>query len=85
MELRTKDRERLPWEFIFVVSEHAIGDCPFSPDGASVSLLVKVHRVTEWFADNGTAAIPPSTVSGAEQAKEELLLIPYGCTNLTYS
>ncbi len=55
---------------------------PFSPDGAPVSATVKGRRVPGWIAEDGTAAdVPPSPVTTAEPM-EELILIPYGCTNL---
>ncbi|MEJ5199791.1 MAG: beta-L-arabinofuranosidase domain-containing protein, partial [Anaerolineae bacterium] len=82
-----------PWNYALDVSaatlaqdvtfhEHPVGDMPFSPDGAPVSATVKGRRVPGWIAEDGTAAdVPPSPVTTAEPM-EELILIPYGCTNL---
>jgi hypothetical protein len=63
-------------------TEHAIGDYPFSPDGAPVSARVKGRRVPEWQLENESAGkLSQSPVTSSEPL-EELTLIPYGCTNL---
>ena len=65
-----------------VFAEHPVGDCPFSPDGAPVSAMVKGRRVPAWIMENGSPAdVPPSPIVSSEPL-EELTLIPYGCTNL---
>ncbi len=79
-----------PWNYALEVDEKSIdlftpdqklGDCPFSPDGAPLSIRVRGRRLTEWGAENGSVRTPPPNRSkfGPE---EDLLLIPYGCTNL---
>ena len=82
-----------PWNFALDLSEetlhrdvkffeHPLGDLPFSPQGAPVSALVKGGRVKAWGLVYGSAGeIPPSPVKG-EGPLQELMLIPYGCTNL---
>jgi hypothetical protein len=63
-------------------SSRPVGDCPFSPDGAPVMAKVKGRRVPEWKIEHNAAGpIPESPVSSSEPL-EELVLIPYGCTNL---
>jgi hypothetical protein len=64
------------------VSKHSLGERPFSPDGAPISLIVRGRRLPEWGRKGGSAAdAPPSPVHSAEPL-ETLTLIPYGCTNL---
>ena len=64
------------------VETAAVGDCPFSPDGAPVRLTATGRRLPEWGIEHNAAApLPQSPVSSAEPL-EELTLIPYGCTNL---
>jgi len=63
-------------------SEHPVGTRPFSPDGAPVSATVKARRVPEWKTVNGSAAEPPVSPVESAQPLEEVILIPYGCTNL---
>lgn len=71
---------RLDQDLLFL--DRPIGDRPFSPEGAPVSVAVKARRIPAWTAINGTAAeVPPGPVDSAEPV-EEATLIPYGCTNL---
>jgi hypothetical protein len=63
-------------------SEHPVGDCPFSPDGAPVTARVRGRRVPGWQIENGSAAgVPPGPAVTAGPA-EALTLLPYGCTDL---
>jgi hypothetical protein len=60
----------------------AVGARPFSPDGAPVVARVTGRRVPEWVIEhNAAGSLPQSPVRSAEP-DEDLVLIPYGCTNL---
>jgi hypothetical protein len=62
--------------------EHPVGDVPFSPEGTPVSVKAKGIRIDAWKLENGsTGELPQSPVSATGDL-EELILIPYGCTNL---
>ncbi|MBA3947636.1 MAG: glycoside hydrolase family 127 protein [Herpetosiphonaceae bacterium] len=61
---------------------HAMGQQPFSPEGAPVSAKVLGRRVPTWTLDHGAAAPPPQSPVTSEEPLEELTLLPYGCTNL---
>lgn len=82
-----------PWNYALAVSEaslaqnvvfaeHPIGDYPFSPDGAPISVTVEGCRVPDWGMENGSAADAPASPVAASAPPAELTLIPYGCTNL---
>ena len=66
-------------------SEHALGECPFSPEGAPVTATVQ-GRLIRWNLQHGWAGnTPTSPVEPERYASDELetlSLIPYGCTNL---
>jgi hypothetical protein len=58
------------------------GDRWFSPDDAPILALAKGRRVREWtIAHNAAGPLPQSPVTSREPL-EDLVLIPYGCTNL---
>jgi hypothetical protein len=62
--------------------EKPVGDLPFSPEGAPLFVCVKGLRIDSWKLENGSAGeLPQSPVSAAGDL-EDLVLIPYGCTNL---
>lgn len=64
------------------VEQGAVGECPFSPEGAPVRLRVRGRRVPQWGLERHAAGpLPPSPVVSSEPL-EDLVLIPYGCTNL---
>jgi hypothetical protein len=54
---------------------------PFSSEGAPVQLIVKGKQVSEWRLNQNSAATPPKNPS-SDQPEEEIILIPYGCTNI---
>ena len=65
-----------------VVSTHGVGERPFSPEGAPLSMSVKGRHLPGWEIEHNAAGpLPQSPVASGEPV-EELTLIPYGCTNL---
>jgi hypothetical protein len=62
-----------------VIRETLVGDCPFSPAGAPVSLVVPARKVP-WGMERGAALPLPG--GPAEGPVQEIKLIPYGCTTL---
>jgi hypothetical protein len=62
--------------------EHPVGDVPFSPEGAPISVKVNGIRIDAWKQVNGSAGELPQSPVSATGNPEELILIPYGCTNL---
>jgi hypothetical protein len=62
--------------------EHPINEIPFSPEGAPVSVKVKGIKIDVWKLENGSAGELPQSPISASGDLEELVLIPYGCTNL---
>ena len=76
LDLSEKDLDRL--KFI----EHPIGERPFSPEGAPISVKVKGIRIDSWRLDRGSAGEMPESPVSAEGELVDLTLIPYGCTHL---
>jgi hypothetical protein len=62
--------------------ERPVGPSPFSTDSPPVVARVKGRRVPGWAIEKGAAAPPPASPVQGEGAVEELLLVPYGCTDL---
>jgi len=63
----------------------ALPSFPWNPESAPVSIRVNARKIPTWKLYNGmTGPIPYSLGYNVETEKEteELLLIPYGCTNL---
>jgi DUF1680 family protein len=65
-----------------IFEEHPVGDVPFSPKGAPISVKVKGVRIDSWKMVNGSAGELPQSPVSVKGDLEELTLIPYGCTNL---
>lgn len=61
---------------------HPVGDLPFSPEGAPVSVKVPAIRLADWKLENGSAGELPVSPVTASGKTERVTLIPYGCTNL---
>jgi hypothetical protein len=62
--------------------ERAIGECPFSPDGAPVVARVRGRRLPAWGLEKNAVAPPPPSPVRSTEPEETVTLIPYGCTNL---
>ncbi len=61
---------------------HPVGTVPFSPEGAPIQFHMYGRRVPAWTIEHNAAGpLPQSPVSSTEP-REELTLIPYGCTDL---
>jgi hypothetical protein len=84
---------KLPWNYALEIDrEHPeryltfemrpVGERPFSPEGAPVVAKVKGRRVPAWTLEKNAAAAPPKSPVAGEGPREELTLIPYGCTDL---
>ena len=81
-----------PWNYALDLNEESLdvlefeeqpmGDMPFSPEGAPVSVKVRGIRIDGWNLENGSAGELPQSPVSATGNLEELILIPYGCTNL---
>ncbi len=76
LDLTEKDLNTLKFE------EHPVGGVPFSPEGAPVSVKIKGMRIDAWKLVNGSAGELPLSPVSVKGDLEELILIPYGCTNL---
>lgn len=59
-----------------------VGDCPFSPDGAPVWLEIQGRRLNEWVLEHNAAGSLPESPTYSPEPLEDLVLLPYGCTNL---
>ncbi|MBV9713404.1 MAG: glycoside hydrolase family 127 protein [Ktedonobacteraceae bacterium] len=59
-----------------------VGDMPFSPEGAPTQLHMYGRRVPAWTIEHNAAGPLPQSPVTSTEPREELTLIPYGCTNL---
>jgi len=64
------------------VAEKALGDSPFSPEGAPVELKVKGRRLLDWTLVNNSAGPLPLSPARSKEREEPLTLIPYGSAKL---
>jgi hypothetical protein len=82
-----------PWNYGLIVDqvdpgrsvqviEKALGQFPFSPEGAPVEIRVKGRRIFEWTLVNGSAGPLPVSPVSSQEPVETLTLIPYGCAKL---
>jgi uncharacterized protein len=82
-----------PWNYALAVDRmhpehgcqvtlHEVGACPFSPEGAPISLHLKGKQVPGWRLEGHAAGPLPVSPIHSDQPWEDLTLIPYGCTNL---
>lgn len=59
-----------------------IGHLPFSPENAPVQLHMHGRQVLHWGIEHTAAGTLPQSPLRSSEPREELILIPYGCTNL---
>ena len=84
-----------PWNYALMVDrDHpeksitfetkAVGDHPFSPEGAPVVAKARGVRLPGWKLEKNAAAPPPTVDPSALKGEptEAITLIPYGCTDL---
>ncbi len=62
--------------------KRAVGERPFSPDGAPVLAKVRGRRLPGWTLQKNAAGPLPESPVESDQPPEELTLVPYGCTSL---
>ena len=62
--------------------QRPMGTSPFTSEAAPVIARVKGRRLADWKIAKGAAAPPPSSPVKSAAPLEELILIPYGCTDL---
>jgi hypothetical protein len=62
--------------------ERPVGNTPFSPDGAGMSVRVRGRRLPDWGLRHGWADEIASGPHASGEPVEDLTLIPYGCTNI---
>ncbi len=57
----------------------------FTASGAPMGAKVKGRRLPDWKLEKGAAAPPPSSPVASQEPLEELVLVPYGSTDLRIS
>jgi hypothetical protein len=71
-----------------VTKKSMVSAFPWNPDNAPIEIKAKAKRIPSWTTYNGMSGpIPYSITYRLETAKEveDVILIPYGCTNLRIS
>ena len=68
--------------FTQTIDQRPMGASPFTSEVAPVIARVKGRRLADWKIAKGAAAPPPSSPVKSAAPLEELILIPYGCTDL---
>jgi hypothetical protein len=59
-----------------------VGNCPFSPEGAPIEATVNGKRLPQWKIKTNAAGPLPESPVDSKEPLENLMLIPYGCTQL---
>jgi hypothetical protein len=62
--------------------EGPVGARPFSPEGAGMRARVLARRLPRWELAHGWAGEVVPGLQPSEEPVEELILLPYGCTNI---
>jgi uncharacterized protein len=86
-------RPSTPWNYGLLVNdakpeaglsfeERAVGEKPFSPEGAGVVAKARGRRLPGWKLAQGWAGEVPVGPQSSREPIEDLTLIPYGCTNI---
>jgi hypothetical protein len=60
----------------------SVGAVPFSPEGAPVVAKVWGRRIPAWTLEKNAAGPLPQSPVQSSEPREELTLVPYGCTSL---
>ena len=76
----TVKKETLDEDVVF--ENRPLGEFPFSPEGAPVIAHVQGRRLPGWSLIHGSAGETPASPVESDQPLEDLILIPYGCSNL---
>jgi uncharacterized protein len=63
-------------------TERPVGLKPFSPEGAGMVGQAKGRLLTDWKLEHGWAGEIPPEPQTSNEPLEDLVLIPYGCTNI---
>jgi hypothetical protein len=78
-----------PWNYALDLNlkamraeEKPVGEYPFSPEGAPVTVRAKGRRLPGWGMENGSAAPPPASPVSSTEKLESITLIPYGAAKL---
>jgi uncharacterized protein len=63
-------------------TEAAVGEQPFSPQGAGMRATVEARRVVNWKLEHGWAGEIAPGPQRSDEPLEQVTLVPYGCTNI---
>jgi DUF1680 family protein len=66
----------------FRAENRAVGDYPFSPEGAPVLVKAKGRRIPGWQIVNDSAGPLPASPVSSDEPVEDLALVPYGSAKL---